>query len=141
MTEKQLDLYLRTLVEEFGDLHINNATKAIEKSKVEVSSWVFAKFGGGRFGEFIPPGFTRNINEKLDYAAFVNKLTDAVSGIVVHTLWDFSENDISGSFEVAKNVNDDVNKREPKLGSINPTYFLKGSHPYNKIPILGLFYW
>ena len=69
---------------------VNKAVKAVEDFKVEVPSWVFGKFGGGRFGDYMPPGFATNIFEKLDDAAFVNELTGASEQIATHTLWDFS---------------------------------------------------
>ncbi|MCL5027977.1 MAG: L-rhamnose isomerase [Bacteroidetes bacterium] len=128
MTEKQLEYGLKSLNEEFGEDRVNKAINAIEKFKVEVPSWVFGEFGGGRFGGYMPPGFARDINEKLDDAAFVNKLTGAVEGIATHILWDYSLDGLTGSFEIARQVANEANKRGLKLGSINPTYFLKGSH-------------
>jgi len=128
MTEKQLEYGLKSLIEEFGEDRINNSIKAIENFKVEVPSWVFGEFGGGRFGDYMSPGFARNISEKLDDAAFVDKLINAVSGVAMHILWDFTQDCLSGSFEIAKQVAIAANKRGLEMGSINPTYFLKGSH-------------
>ncbi|MHB9012078.1 MAG: L-rhamnose isomerase [Ignavibacteriaceae bacterium] len=128
MTEKQMEYGLNALVEEFGNHCVNNAIEAIEKFKVEIPTWVFGKFGGGRFGGYMPAGFARDINEKLDDAAFVYKITDAVDGVATHTLWDYSLDGLSGSFEIAKHVAYEAKKRGLKLGSISPTYFLTGSH-------------
>ncbi len=128
MIEKQLEHGLKSLIEEFGEERVNKAISVIEKFKVEIPSWVFGEFGGGRFGGYMPPGFARNINEKLDDAAFVNKLTGAVEGVATHTLWDFSVDGMSGSFEIAEQVAHEAKKRGLILGSISPTYFLKGSH-------------
>ncbi len=128
MTEKQIEFGLESLNLEFGKEIVNNAIEAVEEFKVEVPSWVFGNFGGGRFGDYMPPGFARNILEKLDDAAYVNKLTDAVEGISTHILWDFSDDGLTGKFEIAKFVNAEAQKRGLKLGSVNPTYFLKGSH-------------
>lgn len=128
MTEKQILSGLDSLTEEFGEKLVNNAITAVEKFKVEIPTWVFGKFGGGRFGGYMPSGFARNINEKLDDAAFVNTLTDAVEGVATHTLWDFSPDNLSGSLEIAEQVSHEAKKRRLKLGSISPTYFLTGSH-------------
>jgi L-rhamnose isomerase / sugar isomerase len=128
MTEKQIEYGIESLNLEFGKETVNNAVKAVEEFRVEVPSWIFGKFGGGRFGEFTPPGYARNILEKLDDAAFVNNLTDAVEGISTHILWDYSDDGVSGKFEIAQFVNTEAQKRGLKLGSVNPTYFLEGSH-------------
>ena len=128
MEEKLINQNLKSLTNEFGLDQVQSAILAVEKFVVEVPSWVFGEFGGGRFGEYMPPGFARNIYEKLDDAAFVKKITGAVDNIATHTLWDFSEDGINGLYDKAVEVNQEAKKRNLKLGSINPTYFLKGSH-------------
>ena len=128
MTEKQIEYGIKSLNLEFGEETVFNAVKAVEEFKVEVPSWIFGKFGGGRFGDFIPPGYARNIFEKLDDAAIVNELTGASGQIAAHTLWDFSNDGLEGSYDLAVEVKKAAESRELKLGSINPTYFLKGSH-------------
>ncbi len=128
MTEKQIEYGIESLKLEFGKETVNNAVKAVEDFKVEVPSWVFGNFGGGRFGDYMPPGYARNIFEKLDDAAFVNKLTGASQDVATHTLWDFSEDGNKGSYDIAVEVKKAAEQRGLKLGSINPTYFLKGSH-------------
>lgn len=119
---------LSNLFSEFGSDQIYSAIEAVEKFQVEVPSWVFGEFGGGRFGDYMPPGFASNIFEKLDDAAKVNELTGASQQVATHTLWDFSDNSIDGSYEIAREVKKAAESRGLKLGSINPTYFLKGSH-------------
>ena len=128
MNANLLEYGIKYLIEEFGEDAVNKAIESIEKFKIEIPSWVFGEFGGGRFGEYMPPGYARNVNEKLDDAAYVDKLTGAVDGVATHILWDYSFNGIKGSFEIAEHVNKEAKKRGLKLGSINPTYFLKGSH-------------
>ncbi len=127
MTEKQIEFGLKSLQEEFGEINVNKSIKAIENFKVEVPSWVFGEFGGGRFGDYMPPGFARNIDEKLDDAKLVDQLTSAVEGVATHVLWDFSSDEISGSIEIAEEVTEKAKLRGLKLGSVSPTYFLKGS--------------
>lgn len=128
MNENQIDYGLKYLVEEFGEDTINKIIKVIEDFKVEIPSWVFGDFGGGRFGDYMPPGFARNITEKLDDVSFVNGISGAVEGISTHILWDFSYDGIKGLYEIAEQVELEAKKRGLKLGSINPTYFLKGTH-------------
>ncbi len=128
MTEKQIEYGIEALKLEFGKDTVEKAVKAVEEFEVEVPSWVFGKFGGGRFGDYTPPGYARNIMEKLDDAAIVNELTGASEQIAAHTLWDFSTDGGEGSYEIAMEVKKAAERRGLKLGSINPTYFLKGSH-------------
>lgn len=119
---------LANLKNEFGDDKVYAAIEAVENFQIEVPSWVFGEFGGGRFGDYMPPGFATNIYEKLDDAAFVNELTGASEQIAVHTLWDFSDDAMEGSYEAAEEVNKAAKLRGLRLGSVNPTYFLRGSH-------------
>lgn len=119
---------LVNLNNEFGPDRVNLAIEAVEKFQIEVPSWTFGEFGGGRFGDYMPPGYARNIFEKLDDAAFVNKLTGASEQIATHTLWDYSEDGVEGSYDIAVEVKKEAEIRGLKLGSINPTYFLKDSH-------------
>ncbi|MCB9250679.1 MAG: hypothetical protein H6613_20145 [Ignavibacteriales bacterium] len=84
MEDKQFTL--TNLENEFGIDRVQTAIAAVEKFKVEIPSWMFGKFGGGRFGDYMPPGYARNIFEKLDDAAFIKKITGAVDEIATHTL-------------------------------------------------------
>ena len=126
--EKMVNLGLEVLMEEFGEGRVKKAIEAVKKFEVELPSWVFGVFGGGRFGEYSPPGAARNIFEKLDDASFVHKLTGATPRIATHILWDFSKDGYKGDFEVAKKVKEEARQRGLDLGAINPTYFLSGSH-------------
>ncbi len=128
MNFQNLDESFVNLIKEFGIDKVNLAIEAVEKFKVEIPSWIFGPFGGGRFGDYMPPGYARDIFEKLDDAAFVNKLTGAAEDVAMHTLWDFSEDGLVGSYDIAVEVKKEAELRGLKLGSINPTYFLKGSH-------------
>lgn len=128
MTEQQAKLGLEALDMEFGSERVRAAIDAVKKFKVEIPSWIFGPFGGGRFGDYMPPGAARNIAEKLDDAAVVNKLTGATDDVAMHVLWDFSEDGYVGSYSVAREVYDLASERELKIGSISPTYFLRGSH-------------
>jgi len=72
----------------------------------------------------MPPGAARNIYEKLDDAALVNKLTGATPRIATHVLWDLTKDGHTGDFEIAEEVKEEAEKRGLELGAINPTYFL-----------------
>ncbi|MEA3485419.1 MAG: TIM barrel protein, partial [Candidatus Aerophobetes bacterium] len=113
---------------EFGEEKVEKAVEAVKGFEVEVPSWIFGVFGGGRFGEYSPPGAARNIFEKLDDASVIHKLTGATPRIATHILWDLSKNGYEGDFEVARKVKEEARQRGLNLGAINPTYFLHGSH-------------
>ncbi len=126
--EKMVNLGLEMLREEFGEKRVEKVIDAVKKFEVEIPSWIFGVFGGGRFGEYSPPGAARSILEKLDDASFVHKLTGATPRIATHILWDLSKDGYEGDFEVAKKVKEEARQRGLDLGAINPTYFLRGSH-------------
>ena len=126
--EKWINTGIQMLLEEFGEERVNLAISAVKRFEVEIPSWGFGLFGGGRFGEYVPLGAARNIEEKLDDAVFIHKLTGATPRIATHVLWDFSNDGMNGNFEIAKKINLDAQERGISFGAVNPTYFLKGSH-------------
>ncbi|MBN1464976.1 L-rhamnose isomerase [candidate division KSB1 bacterium] len=128
MTEQRAKIGLQALELEFGAAAVKAATEAVKKFKVEIPSWIFGPFGGGRFGEYLPPGAARSIQEKLDDAAVVNRLTGATEFVAMHVLWDFTEDGSLGSYTIAREVHEMAGERGLKIGSVSPTYFLRGSH-------------
>jgi L-rhamnose isomerase/sugar isomerase len=119
---------LLLLQKEFGRDSIKNAIEGVKAFEVEVPSWAFGPFGGGRFGEYMPPGAARNTTEKLDDAALVNRLTGSTPRVATHVLWDLTEDGATGSLKVARNIKALAEQRGLKLGAVSPTYFLRGSH-------------
>lgn len=127
MTEKQIDLGIQQLELEFGTGYVKKALENIKKFKIEIPSWIFGNFGGGRFGDYMPPAGARTIEEKLDDAAIVHKLMGASDAIAMHMLWDFSRDGMEADMEIAHSVNKEAKERGLVVGSISPTYFLRGS--------------
>ena len=66
--------------------------------------------------------------EKLNDAAQINKLTGASGFVATHILWDYSTDGYTLSMEEVEKVSNYTHELGLKLGSISPTYFLKGSH-------------
>jgi L-rhamnose isomerase / sugar isomerase len=128
MTEEQTKQGIKALELEFGEPTVRAAIEAVKRFTVEVPSWIFGRFGGGRFGEYMPPGAARTIAEKLDDAAVVQRLTGATDSVAMHILWDFSEDGRLGSYQAARRVHELAGERGLKIGSISPTYFLSGSY-------------
>ena len=127
MMEKQMNLGLQALELEFGTSTVKKVIENVKNYKVEVPSWVFGRFGGGRFGDYMPPGAARDVREKLDDAAIVHKLTGATDTVAMHILWDFSDDGMEGDMAVVEQVAKETHSRGLKIGAINPTYFLEGS--------------
>lgn len=128
MNEIQIRNGLTCLEEEFGKTAVRSAIQAVQDFQVELPSWVFGEFGGGRFSGYMPPGFARTVAEKMDDAALVNQLTGATERIAVHMLWDFSSDGMEADYQLALQARDLANQRGLELGAINPTYFLNGSY-------------
>lgn len=128
MTEEQTKIGLQLLELEFGKKRVHAAIEAVKQFKIEIPSWIFGPFGGGRFGDYMPPGAARNIEEKLQDAAVVHRLTGSTEYVAMHMLWDFSDDGYLGCYSVAQHVNEMAGELNLKIGSISPTYFLRGSH-------------
>jgi len=130
-TEEVSERYevLRRALEKRG-IDVEEVKRRIGKFNVEVPSWVFGAFGGGRFSGYTPPGAARNIFEKLEDAALVNRLTGATPRVSIHVGWDdpdeapFDEIQ-AGSF---RKLRDYAERLGLGIGAVNPTYFLEGTH-------------
>ncbi|MBN1542616.1 sugar isomerase [candidate division KSB1 bacterium] len=128
MKEKQIELGIKMLEQEFGAQRVRRAIDAVQAFRVEVPSWVFGNFGAGRFGDFTPSGIARNIFEKLEDAAQIHKLSGATPRVAMHMLWDFSQDGRTPSWKMVEKVDQAAGELGLGIGAVNPTYFLKGSH-------------
>jgi len=111
-------------------IEIDQVKDKVSRFTVEVPSWVFGAFGGGRFSEYLPPGAARNVFEKFDDAAIVNRLTGATPKVSINVGWDDPD---GGPFDEIqadsfRKLRDYARKIGLKIGTVNPTYFLRGSH-------------
>ncbi|HPP30446.1 MAG TPA: L-rhamnose isomerase [bacterium] len=127
MNKKWIENGLENLKREFGEEKIKKSIEAVKKFEVEVPSWALGPFGGGRFGNYTPPGYAKNIEQKLDDAAFIHFLTGTGLYVATHILWDFSEDGMEGDYDIALKVKKLCEERGLKLGTVSPTYFLAGS--------------
>jgi len=111
-------------------INIDSVKKKVSEFDVEVPSWVFGSFGGGRFSGYTAPGAARNIFEKLDDAALIRRLTGAASRVAIHVGWDDPDKapfDQIGA-DSFKKVESYARKLGLGIGAVNPTYFLEGTH-------------
>jgi len=119
---------LRRDLEKKG-IDVEEVKKKIENFNVEVPSWVFGAFGGGRFSGYMPPGAARNVFEKLDDAALVNRLTGATPRVSIHVGWDDPDEAPFDEIQADsfKKLRDYAQKLGLGIGAVNPTYFLEGT--------------
>ena len=110
-------------------IDIEEVKRKVAEFKVEVPSWAFGAFGGGRFSGYTPPGAARNIFEKIDDAALVNRLTDAAPRMGIHVGLDNPDETAPDEIRVEsfRRIRDYAEKQGLKIGSVSPTYFTKGS--------------
>ncbi len=119
-----MDKEFEILIEKFGEEKVERAVENVKNFDVEIPSWVFGSFGGGRFGGYIPAGYARNIFEKIDDAEIVYKLTGKGRSIMTHVLWDFSSDSINPDEKLAERVYEYIKKKNLLVGTVSPTYFL-----------------
>ncbi|MGC8977348.1 MAG: TIM barrel protein [Candidatus Ratteibacteria bacterium] len=128
MNEKWIETGIKQLEEEFGKEKVDKAIEYVKNFEIELPSWVFGTFGGGRFGNYTPPAAARNIYEKIDDACFVHKLTGCTPQIATHILWDFSDDGLEPDYKIVEKVYQYCKEKGLSFGAISPTYFLTGSH-------------
>src|SRR3954466_1005124 len=68
-------------------IHIDDVTRTVAGFKVAIPSWGVGT-GGTRFGRFPGPGEPRNVFEKLEDCAVINRLTAATPTVSLHIPWD-----------------------------------------------------
>ncbi len=109
---------------------IETVKESVKAFEVEVPSWVFGEFGGGRFGGYTPPGAAGDARSRLDDAAMVHSLTGACPKVAIHVAWDSPEGvDFAGiNAEHFAPLSDYAAKVGLGLGAVNPTLFLDGTH-------------
>ena len=87
---------------------------AIQQFRVETPSWGYGD-SGTRFKVFPWPGAARNLREKLEDAAMVQKVTGICPSVAIHIPWDRVDN-----WQEAK---DHAAHLGLRLGAVNPNLF------------------
>ncbi|MHC4480677.1 MAG: L-rhamnose isomerase, partial [Planctomycetota bacterium] len=122
----------RILGEELAErgTDIEQVKERVKAFELEVPSWVFGEFGGGRFGDYLPPGAARDLQEKIQDAALVHELTGAAPRVAIHLGWDKPHGVPFDGIEPEHFAEARALAREQgiDLGAVNPTLFLKGTH-------------
>jgi L-rhamnose isomerase/sugar isomerase len=130
--DKQVEQGYHVLADRLAEsgIDVDAVKERVKAFEVEVPSWVFGPFGGGRFGDYMPPGAARDFRAKLRDAALVHKLTGAAPRVAIHGGWDMPEDvafdDIKP--EHFAETRDYAIEQGVDFGAVNPTLFLKGTH-------------
>ncbi len=88
--------------------------KSIKELAIETPSWGYGD-AGTRFKVFKQIGMPRNLYEKLDDAAIVNKYTGVCPSVAVHIPWD--------KVDDYKDAGNYARQRGIRIGAVNPNLF------------------
>ena len=98
----------------------------LERLEIELPSWGFADTGT-RFGKFLQDSAALTLEDKLDDAAEVNRVTGCCPSVAVHVLWDFE--DLEDPLPSRKLADD----RGLRIGSINPNVFQDQCYKFGSV--------
>jgi len=92
------------------------AAARLARLEIELPSWGFADTGT-RFGKFLQDAAALTLEDKLDDAAEVHRLTGACPSVAIHVLWDLPA---GGGAAALSGL---ARARGLRIGSINPNVF------------------
>src|SRR5207248_4451234 len=97
---------------------------AMQQFSIETPSWGYGD-SGTRFKVFHWPGAARNLREKLEDAAQVQKVTGICPGVAIHIPWDRVDN-----WQEAK---DHAAHLGLRLGAVNPNLFQDNEYRFGSL--------
>ena len=97
-------------------IDIERIGRRLESLEIELPSWGFADTGT-RFGKFLQDAAALTLDDKLDDAAEVHRVTGSCPRVAVHVLWDVEDPEHPERLAAA------ANDRGLRIGSINPNVF------------------
>lgn len=95
-------------------VNVDAVKEALKRQHIETPSWGYAN-SGTRFKTFAWPGAARSIQEKVDDAAFIHKMTGVAPTMAIHIPWDKTD-DWDGLAQYAA-------ERGIGIGAVNPNVF------------------
>lgn len=98
----------------------------LDRFTIETPSWGYADTGT-RFGKFLQDAAATTIQEKLEDAAAVHRVTGCCPDVAMHALWDFPE----GSDPIA--VARQAAALGVRIGSINPNVFQDQGYKFGSL--------
>ena len=111
-------------------IDVDEVKEKVSGFAVEVPSWIFGVFGGGRFSGYVPPGAARNVFEKLKDAALAHKLTGATPKVSINVGWDDPDKAPFDEIKADsfKGLREYAERLDLGIGTVSPMYFLEGTH-------------
>ncbi len=104
---------LEDLLQERG-IDVEAVKGKLRRQHIETPSWGYSN-SGTRFKTFPSPGAARTIEEKLQDAGYVNRLTGVAGSIAIHIPWDKTD-DWAGLRQFA-------HQQGVEIGAVNPNLF------------------
>jgi L-rhamnose isomerase / sugar isomerase len=120
---KHVSLAIEQHLQERG-IEIATITSAIQQFRIETPSWGYGN-SGTRFKVFPWPGAARNLYEKLEDAAIVQKVTGICPGVALHIPWDKVDN-----WQEAKQYATQLGLH---LGAVNPNLFQDNEYRFGSL--------
>jgi len=131
-TKGEIEVRYDILEKDLADkgVNINQVKEKVSKFTVEVPSWIFGPFGGGRFSGYTSPGAARNVFEKFDDAATIHRLTGATPKVSIHVGWDDPDEASFDKIQFSSfgKLREYAENLGLAIGAVNPTCFLEGTH-------------
>ena len=95
-------------------IHVESVKSRLRRQHIETPSWGYGN-SGTRFKTFPSPGAARTIEEKLQDAGYVHRLTGVAGSVAIHIPWDKTDDwRALNEFAAAQGV---------RLGAVNPNLF------------------
>lgn len=118
--------YYAPLAEQLGERGIDvEAVKAkLKQQHIETPSWGYAN-SGTRFKTFPWAGAARTIQEKLEDAGYIHRLTGIAPSVAIHIPWDKTDD-----YEALK---DYAKQQGVSIGAVNPNLFQEEAYKLGSI--------
>ncbi len=106
------------------DINIEKIKERIKTFYIETPSWGYAD-SGTRFGVFKQPNAAKTLYDKIDDAAFINRITGVAPTVALHIPWDKVDN--------WDELNEYAKNKGLKIGAINPNLFQDDIYKYGSL--------
>ena len=106
------------------NVNVEQTIKKLENFKIGTPSWGYSE-GGTRFHVFQDPYAARDVIERLDDAAQVNKYTGIAPEVAIHIPWDKAE-----SYNEIADYSQDLGM---KITAVNPNLFEEEEYKYGSL--------
>lgn len=105
-------------------MKMTDVIEKLSRFRVEVPSWGFSR-SGTRFHSFHIPGEARNLEERIEDAGTVAKLTGGVSSVAIHIPWDKTDDYVALRHLAERNG--------VSIGAVNPNLFQEEDYIFGSL--------